>query len=546
MRARVALACALLAGCSALNAPPSLEDETGGGNCHDSTDNDLDGEMDCADPGCAGVCPDRVDVQREPALTPCPAEWAEVSAEGEPTRCEPDHTFGPACDVGDPRNDCPPIGSSCDGFVLDPRQPVLYVAQGGTGDGSAEDSPLGSIEEAVRIAAPGAQIAIRGVHNLAGALRLERPVTLVGECSSRTLLLTDDREEVSVEIAADDVVLRDLTLANGGPDPRYLVLAAGVRGGLVGVELFGVPLHLAAGAEVTASYVRISLQTVDELESAAVVLEEEATFDGHHVEIRDGLTGCVDVAPGASLALDRSQLAYCAGALVTGTGRLRLRETILDHVRILAACEPRPNGAPCVELDSCVVRDEAPMWRTDDGALLELRGGRARVARVTFEGGTGHGVVAAAGELWLEDVIVRDTQPFRNTAGAVGLLVSGGSVDARRVAVLGSGEAGVRVASGALRAHGLEIDNGAQEGSEAVGLEVGPAGAAVLSSFWIHDGGRCGLRLEAGASLIATEGLLESNERGACVAAGAAITTAELTHRVTYRDNLESVEVEDE
>lgn len=116
---------------------------------------------------------------------------------------------------------------------------------------------------------------------------------------------------------------------------------------------------------------------------------------------------------------------------------------------------------------------------------------------------------------------------------------------ARRVAVLRSGEAGVRVTSGALRASGLEIDNGAQEGSEAVGLEVGQAGAAVLSSFWIHDAGRCGLRLEAGASLIATEGLLESNERGACVAAGAAITTTELTHRVTYRDNLESIEVEE-
>lgn len=444
-------------------------------------------------------------------MTPCPDGWREVDrggvvtcdpwSEGGPLDCEDDEAHFP----GEPG--CRLIGTPCaDGdwaVDLPLGEHVLYVLSGAAagGDGS-EDTPFGTIAEAMSDAEEGTVIALsKGTFDEEVSLR--RGVTLWGACTGETVLASSTPTEfwgtvivsgagtsarnlqISGErpgvfgsrVSSYSIHLQDVLISEVRSFGIFLtsgqmtcdgVVVRDTRGGEDGT--LGVGLYLQEGAQAdvsrsvfernrTAGVVPFGATVRLTLEDVAVRDTESQTSD------RLGGSG-VDAQEGAEVQLNRCVIEGSRGFGVFAQG-----------------------AGTTITLDDVVVRDT--LARERDGAwgrgLEASLGALVEVHAGLFEGNRQVGVFAGGADttLLLYDVVVRDTQG--QEAGRGINVETGATVEIHRTVVSENQSIGVNVVGEGAVFHATDAiisDTSPREGDGqgGIGLAVLEGGRAEMSS----------------------------------------------------------------
>lgn len=524
-----ALAAALaLAGCTAVTGLPSVESEETAPSCSNGIDDDLDGDMDCADESCSVHCydGDRLD---SPDVTGCFRDEAlglafrVVDVADRHQRCEPDPEAAEQCAAGEHRppgaSACAPPGAVCPSgewpVAPDDGRALLHVREGASGGDGSSGAPFGTIAEALAAAPASARILLaRGAYDAPPSV--DRAVELRGACSAETLV------RGALRLAAAGASVKDLAI-DAGSGPALAVVEDARVGGL---RIAGAVAVTGAALEVEDTIVDAEAAVAVEATGGAALGLVTTTISGESgISIEEGTLTLRAVAVrrthGTGVRLG-------AGARTAGAAALVVEPS--EGTGIEIACDAGPER--CADLEDVVVR--FPPGLPDAGRGILVRTGRARFRRtfvartlesaldvesafVDFEdstveaveaGGAAH--VATGGELWLVRVFLHNSRPR-------GLLVEpGGRASAIDFHVLGSD----RVTTGDMCVE-------ARQGS-----------ALVLSRFILEDCGVCGVRLEPDVELVYYDGLVGRSTRGVCLAPEAAYPIPDLTRSVSYRDNL--------
>ncbi len=523
-----ALAAALaIAGCTAVTGLPAVESEETAPSCSNGIDDDLDGDMDCADESCSVHCydGDRLD---SPDVSGCFRDEAlglafrVVDVADRHQRCEPDPEAAPQCAAGEHRppgaSACAPPGEACPSGewpdAPDDGRALVHVREGAAGGDGSSGAPFGTLAEALAAAPASARVLLaRGAYDAPASV--DRAVELRGAC------------------AAESVVRGPLRLAASGASVKDLSVEASAGPALVVVEDARVGgLRIAGAVSVTGAALDVEDTTVEAGDGVAVEASGGATLG----LVTTTLTG------ESGISIEEATLTV-RGVAVRGTrgvgvrlgggartaGAAGLVVEPSEGTGIEVACDA--GAERCADLEDVVVR--FPPGLPDAGRGILVSRGRARFRRafvartlesalevedafVDFEdstieaveaGGAAH--VAAGGELWLVRVFLHTSRPR-------GLLVDpGGRANAIDFHVLGSD----RVSTGDMC------------------VEARGGSALVLSRFLLEDCGVCGLRLEPDVELVYYDGLVGRSTRGVCLAPEAAYPIPDLTRSVSYRDN---------
>jgi hypothetical protein len=239
-----------------------------------------------------------------PQLGPCPAGWTAIARSGiticEPRvseSCAPDtHPFlGGGCAMTAPACDL----SSWP--VVDPAREVLWVRGGGSGSGSTQNEPLGSIGAALVLSNAGAQIAI-APGRYRESLLLQDGRELLGACPLGVVL------EGALEVGRS--TLRSLSVQGSVRVTERLVLEA------VEVSSPETALWIEPGAELLSSRAAIAGATAVRLDRSA-----RAEISG---SVLSGETALVMTSATATVAST-----YLAGLTAVSAGELRLYDSEL-------------------------------------------------------------------------------------------------------------------------------------------------------------------------------------------------------------------------
>lgn len=533
MRACAMLATSLLTSCSALVGLPRVATEESPLACANGTDDDLDGEVDCADPSCAARCWDGLSLG-EPSTAGCFADEARglmyqlhAEEDGEHVRCEPDDLIVP-CEPGTRfvpgAPACAAPGVACSEHVWPAESvPAQHVFPGArAGDGTLE-RPWATVAEALEAVPEGGTILLSaGTHASPGVV--SSSVVIRGVCPTRTTILGVLRVE------AGDVAIEDLTV-QGGADPAELALEV-LGGGRVsarGIVVDGAVEATGASAAVTLedAWVRTSSSVgVWAQEGARVALVETvvaATNDG--VRVSSGeleiLAARIAGTSGVGLALEREGRATSVRGLVV--------EPLAGN-GIELGCE---GGAErCAVLEDVKVHYAIPTASAGDGIVV--RAGDVHLWRTYVIRTQRAGLRIGAATVRLEDSWVE------GSVEAAGILVeAGGFLVAIRTYVWDHGRVGIVVErDGLLTGSSLEVA-GAPPGSIASECILARTGSTLLlEDFRLRTCEVCGLDLEPDlAGLSLGRGVIEGNTRGVCLQGSASYDIGELTTQVTYRGN---------
>ena len=245
-RARLAVTVALtlvLVGCGD-DAPPPMDSGTG------DADVGVDAPID------TGNIVVDIDAPALPVLTPCPAGWREITPDpGAPAYCEPYPETGLADCAADEAHfpgtsGCVLIGDPCplDGWPTDlPSVGVLHVrADAAPGGDGTRTEPFVELQEAFDAAPDGATLAVApGTY---GAMRIDRPISVVGACTEVILTSTEIAGTIDIEDA--EVSLRNLRISGSREgiwaDSATVTLDSVVIDDILGTGIQGLRLTMTA------------------------------------------------------------------------------------------------------------------------------------------------------------------------------------------------------------------------------------------------------------------------------------------------------------
>ena len=388
-------------------------------------------------------------------MTPCPEGWREVEDDGVVT-CDPWPEGGPhecaedeAHFPGEPG--CSRIGTECpDGNWaedLPDDRPILYVLAGAPAGGEGtQESPFGSIHEALEVAEEGTVVALsKGTFD--EAVRLRNGITLWGACVAETMITCSipSSETGTVTVGGRDTVVRNLQV--GGQ--RRGVLVAGARSYSIHVEEL-----LIARSRIVGVLVANGRLTAHDL----VVRETRSR------ESDDAFGGGLEVLEGAEVEIVRAVFesnrnvgvhAFHEGTTLSMTEVL-VRDTQSQESDAMFGSGVVAGGGAHVELQRAVFEGNHDLGARvfDVGTILTLTDSVVRdtqgresdhqsghglsvydeahvvVRRSVFERNRyfGLGAFDAGTQLELSDVVVRDTlSQESDDDGGIGLTVTEGA-----------------------------------------------------------------------------------------------------------------------
>ena len=428
-----------------------------------------------------------------PDLGECPAGWTTAEVDGVAV-CEP----GPseACPAGQARfpgaSGCAPVGAPCpSGDFAEglPDSGVIYVAPGGTGDGTRA-APFGTMNAALVRATRGTIIAVaKGEYDEGFPLRPE--VTVQGACAAETTFRWSRANQPTGAIGAPSELgtVRDVTIRDTD-NIGVLVQGGAIRlEGVVveGAQLFGIAV-LGGRLEAEGLVVRATRPDSAGDSGFGMMVTEGGEAVLHRVlvegnrQIGMGLGGAASVEVEDFIA--RGQVVgavpgVAAGVAVEEGASLRGTRVVLEDARGIALVASDEGQ---VELDQSVIRTV----RADGvemGIGVGALGGRVRIRRSRITDAQGTAVdVARGGELQLQDVVVDSVASPPDTPGwGLGIAVQDiGSAILERVVIHRAQAAGLAVigteatVAGDIRVEGrdLTIHDTLDQGISGVGVYV--------------------------------------------------------------------------
>ncbi len=416
----------------------------------------------------------------ETVLAGTPEEHSACQPPPPPTSC-PD---GMRASLG--QTDCVTIGDACPAGLWPvglPGATIVYVAPGGSGDGSGPMSPTGDLASAVANAPTGGIVALsKGTH--VANVAISSSVTLWGACAAQTVIEAETPSDITgtVEVAGQGgVTLRNVKIT--GERAGVWVRAAaqqvdlsGVwvdrarRDGVIfstfdGTACGGVPAVgeltdvAVTGTRPRASDGRFGLGLV--LECGATVMVNHAAFEGNRtaainaVDAGTSLT-LTDVIIRDTLSEEVSGLAG-RGLAVTDGARATVERALLQSNRDVGVGVgdstgwPGPSGE--LVLTDVVVRDtegQAVDNQYGDGIFIQGQP-RVEMTRVVVAANRASGITAlgraedeAGPTIELTDVVVRDTKEGADGRYGRGVDVNNGTrLTAVRLAVIGNRDVGI-------------------------------------------------------------------------------------------------------
>lgn len=478
---------------------------------------------------------------------PCPAGWGEEALEGGFICTLPAYP-GTPCDPGSDYATDLPSGRA-----------IVYVAPGGTGDGSAA-APLGTIADALLAAQPGEVVALaKGAYE--EPVEVPAGATIVGACPEETVIVSTSTETPALVVLGDATVenlrvsgavrsvegrteLIDLVIDGGeigwhlaagavGVGTRLLVegvVRAGlvVDGGVVRLEhalvrqvlpapdgLSGMGLHVLNGGGVQAS---------------RSIVEDTHTFGifvtrGGTATVTDSLVR--RTAPRPQDEEDGTGIAVFEGSIVSAE-RLLIQESHDRGVMI------QHSGTRASLFDVMVLDTLPEQKQNDSGRGMDVRKEAVvELARVAIERCSTSGLeVAENAELMVEDLTIEDVGPTpRDQRRGQGLLITTGAiVGVKRAAIAATHVSGVSIRDddapvtledvqvrGTVKApedslntfggiwtngRAVEIRRATVEDAEAVGVRVVGNGQVDVTDLAVSGGSFAGVRITDAASAM--------------------------------------------
>lgn len=498
-----------LVGCSvAIDIPPLLEEESAEA-CENDVDDDLDGEMNCADPGCAVFCPDG-DTVLSPSFQ-CftdPMRGLAFRRVGvDPVHCEPYPERELGCDDDEHllpgAEGCRLVGVACPAEWPTSTEELrtIYVRRGATAGDGSRARPFGSLADALAASVDGDTLEVGpGDYETA---QVDVDVRIRGACGSETFVAglasgaSLTLENLSVgglvvsetgRLSANGITVRGRTLVEGEAtfDGARFVSSD------VGIEVVGRATVLASS--IDAREIGILAQGPVDVRGVAVrgtrviaiAAEAEVSLEGVAVSVVDGAglqTRCVASDGGTCATVTRSHFDAVQSTESRSIGLDLRGPTAVAETRVLGM---RSNGVD--------VRDTVSL------------------THVAIEAGGGDGVVAHP-----ESTLVLTRALLRANSGSALRVEAGATATTVDVSITGPVTGTSQhcvVAAGTLR----------------------------MTSFEITSCPQCGLVIEDTSAVVVSNGIITQATYGACVARRADITMQALTQRVTYRNNVTNVD----
>lgn len=402
-----------------------------------------------------------------PVLTPCPAGWTQSALTPQVAVCRPVITVDgvdatcpagwtkekalvgsawerPVCRAPTLPASCPdgemaslatatcvPVGSACPTGEWPaglPASAVVYVKPGATGTAGTLADPVGTIAEALALAASGATIALsKGTH---AGITVDRKVTIVGACAKETAIAASSGLAVVRTSTGGDLTLRDVRVEGD---------AIGVHADKGPVALDGVWIHKALryGLYVTGPAVDVEDSLIHETRLAAT------GKDGWGVWLAAGAKGAfrrtaIEASHTVALRVgEKGTSAKLEDVVVRGTqqaadftfgrGIQVTQGATLEGARVLAENNRETGiyvsgaGTQATLTDVTVRGTETDQSSGDFGVGMYVRDNAiAVVTRGTFDDNRAQGVlVSAAATATLSDLVVRRTRT-EEVGGALG------------------------------------------------------------------------------------------------------------------------------
>lgn len=379
---------------------------------------------------CTATCPATIPALPELARLPVVPDWPAVTVAPDVEAPSPGPPAVASCTGGEAvwfgKAECASV-STCAGPWPEPPSDVeqlLYVAEGGTGTGQNPSTPLGSLDAALTVAAPGAVILVSG--QLTAPTGWPVSVTVQGACPEQA-------ELVAV-----------------GPAPHLELDTAGVR-------LFGLtlpPLSVTASVSLGAARVvaagpepAIRVSTTGKLHAQRLLVDvvgtqgillERGELDLGDAVVRGAQGNALD-AVGGHVSLRQVRLVGTQGeANATADAALLCRGCALTAEDI-ETVENEVGGIWITEPDSQVDLRRPILRGSPDGveaSAVQLEAGLLTIREGYITGPTSNAIrVSGDGRAVLEDVSMVDMGVPEQT-GRVLFLTHGATADLNRVLVV--------------------------------------------------------------------------------------------------------------
>jgi hypothetical protein len=496
-------------GCSvAIDLPPLLEEESSEA-CENDEDDDLDGEMNCADPGCAVFCPDG------DTVLPPSFECFSDSTRGlafrrvgvDPVHCEPYPERELDC-AGDEHllpgaEGCRLVGVACPAEWPTSTEEVgvIYVRSGSVeGDGSRA-RPFGSLTEALAASVDGDTIEV-GPGDYEGA-HVDVDVTIRGACASQTRLA--GLASGALFTLENLTVIGELVVT---PTGQLHAIGIAVRGrtSVEGEATFD-------GARFVSNDVGITVTGNATVLASTIEAAETGILAQGPIEVRG-----VAVRGTRATAIDAEAEAVLEGVAIT----------VVDGVGFSTRCVASSAGS-CATVSRS--HFDAIQSAESRSVGLDLRG-PTTVTGTRVLGMRSSGIEARS--------TVSSTHLAIENCGGYGVWAHPSStVTLSRGLLRANADSALRVEIDAtLTAIEVSITGPVTGTSQHC---VVAAGTLQMTSFEITSCPQCGLVIEDTSTVVVTNGIITETTDGACVARRADISMPALTRSVTYRNNVTNV-----
>ena len=321
---------------------------------------------------------------------------------------------------------CVAVGTPCgvDRFPTTTGPTVFVDATATGGDGSL-DHPFPTLTEAIAATPDQGTIAI-ATGQYAEVLDIDRPIHLVGVCSSEVeLLLTDSSSAPLVTLSSAGASLRNLSMTANG----VAALRIEADGTLEGIEVRGGRI-LFVGGEVTVDGLSIRSASIanpnnnqdgliDISGGARATLQRVAIVDVIGTGVR--VAGVGSHAALADIVVDDAKFrlrpsSYGRGFVVRDDATLHLERAVVQrysHSGIHVTARGH------VEVRDSLFRESRPVDGRKGGYGIDVEGGTASLSRTVYDRVSDEAVRTdrEGARLELEDVLIRDIQLGNDARG---------------------------------------------------------------------------------------------------------------------------------
>jgi hypothetical protein len=388
----------------------------------------------------------------EPAI--CPTSEAAFVGQ---TTCS---AIGPACPASPfPSEDA--LQAAADGFAGS----ILYVAPGGSGDGSLA-APFGSLGEALQHASDG-DIVVLGAGSFPENIDVDRRVAVIGHCVANTTLSPSDPTSPTVRLSADGALIS-------------------------GIRILGA--------------------------QSGVTIDGASDSRLEDVEILGAAKAAVQVDAGGEVALERVVLRPTDGplgspaegmGLVVLEGHAALTDVVIERSRNAGVFVDGASSS--AEARRAIIANTLPRLQDDESGVgvAVLADASASLAETLINRNRGAGLLVEGAILSVSDVSVRETRGLESDArGGHGIMaLAGAQVSATRILIDRNRTSGV-LASGAgtlVQLQSVAVrDTERQESDDTAGrgLEAWSGAHLIAHEAWVNHNRAMGLvAIQPGSTL---------------------------------------------